>query len=187
MATTQSQATPEDVLFEDAPRPGIGPYRLAWIRLKRNKVALAFGFLFLLIVFACLMAPFYAKHIAHLGPDENRLLGTITKGGKQVNVVSFDGVPIGPTWHGRFFFGADAEGQDVAVRLLYGGRNSLEVGLVATLITVIFATMIGVVAGFYRGWVDGVLTRMLDLIWAYPAVLLGIALGTALALGGISI
>ena len=59
------------------------------------------------------------------------------------------------------------------MRLLYGGRNSLEIGVVATLITMILATIIGTLAGYFRGPVDGVLSRLLDLIWAYPAVLLG--------------
>ena len=78
------------------------------------------------------------------------------------------GIPIGPTWHGRFFLGADPNGRDVAVRLLYGGRNSLEIGVVATLITMVLATIVGIVAGYFRGVVDGVLARVLDLIWAYP-------------------
>ena len=59
------------------------------------------------------------------------------------------------------------------MRLLYGGRNSLEIGGVATLITMILATLIGVAAGYFRGWVDGVLGRVLDLLWAYPVVILG--------------
>ena len=67
--------------------------------------------------------------------------------GKLTDVVSVAGIPIGPTWHGRFFLGADSNGRDVAVRLLYGGRNSLEIGVVATLITMILATLIGVVRG----------------------------------------
>jgi peptide/nickel transport system permease protein len=96
-------------------------------------------------------------------------------------------VPIGPTWHGRFFLGADSNGRDVAVRLLYGGRNSLEVGAVATLITIILATILGTVAGFFRGWVDGIIARVLDVIWAYPVILLGVALGVALAVGGLNL
>jgi len=73
------------------------------------------------------------------------------------------------------------------VRLLYGGRNSLEIGFVATAITMILATLTGGVAGYFRGPVDSVLARVLDLIWAFPVVLLGIALGTSLALGGINL
>jgi peptide/nickel transport system permease protein len=165
------------------PAAGIGPYRLALRRLRRNKVALAFGALFLIIVIVCFCAPLYAKHIAHTGPNDNHITEQV--GGK--DVVSPTGLPVGPTWHGRFLLGADQNGRDLAVRLLYGGRNSLEVGFVATLITMVLATIVGLAAGFYRGLVDGVLARILDLIWAFPVVLLGIALGTALALGGISI
>lgn len=170
-----------------APSAGIGPYRLALRRLRRNKVALAFGALFVLIVVLCFCAPLYADHVAHTGPNDNHVTDTVTVGGEEKDVVSVSGLPIGPTWQGRFLLGADQNGRDLAVRLLYGGRNSLEVGFVATFITMILATIVGLAAGFYRGVVDGVLARILDLIWAYPVVLLGIALGTSLALGGISI
>jgi peptide/nickel transport system permease protein len=73
------------------------------------------------------------------------------------------------------------------VRLLYGGRNSLEIGGVATLITMILATLIGVAAGYFRGWVDGILARILDVLWAYPVVILGVALGVTLAVGGLNL
>jgi peptide/nickel transport system permease protein len=166
---------------------GAGPYRLALRRLRRNKAALAFGALFAVIVVLCLCAPLYADHIAHTGPNANHVTETVTVGGASKDVVSPTGQPIGPTWRGRFLLGADQNGRDIAVRLLYGGRNSLEVGALATLLTMVLATIVGIVAGFFRGAVDGVLARILDLIWAYPVVLLGIALGTSLALGGISI
>jgi peptide/nickel transport system permease protein len=87
----------------------------------------------------------------------------------------------------RFFLGADSVGRDVAVRLLYGGRNSLEIGGVATLITMVLATIIGVAAGYFRGWVDGILSRVLDVLWAYPVVILGVALGVTLAVGGLNL
>ncbi len=101
----------------------------------RNRVALAFGALFVAIVLACLLAPVYAKDVAHTGPDQNHITETVSVGGKQVDVVSPSGVPIGPTWKGRFLLGADSNGRDVAVRLLYGGRNSLEIAAIATAIT----------------------------------------------------
>jgi peptide/nickel transport system permease protein len=177
-----------DVARAGAPASaGTGPYRLALRRLRRNKVALAFGALFLVIVVLCLAAPWYADHVAHTGPNDNHVTEQIKVGGKVRDVVSPTGVPTGPTWQGRFLFGADSNGRDIAVRLLYGGRNSLLVGFVATLITMLFATIVGLVAGFYRGRVDGVLSRVLDVIWAYPVVLLGIALGTALAVGGVDL
>ena len=166
--------------------PGVGPWKLAWRRLRRNKTALFFGFVFILLVVLCLLAPVYSHDIAHTGPDtEAGLTATVKVGGKTKDVVSATGIPIGPTWHAKYFFGADENGRDTAVRLLYGGRNSLEIGAVATLITMVLAVFLGVLAGFYRGWWDAVITRAADVLWAYPAVLLGITLGTVFATGGI--
>lgn len=153
----------------------------------RNRVALAFGALFVAIVLACLLAPVYAKDIAHTGPNDNHITETLSVGGKQVDVVSPTGVPIGPTWKGRFLLGADSNGRDVAVRLLYGGRNSLEIAAIATSITLVLAIALGMLAGYMRGLTDGALSRLFDLVWAYPAVLLGVALGVALAVGGIDL
>ena len=166
---------------------GMGPYRLAARRLRRNKVALAFGLLFVLIVVLCALAPVYQSSIAHTGPNDNHVTDTIHIGGKAIDVVSPEGIPTGPTWHGRFFLGADQNGRDVAVRLLYGGRTSLEIGLLAMLITMVAAAILGTVAGYFRGLTDGVISRVLDVIWAFPPVLLGIALGTSLALGGVNL
>jgi peptide/nickel transport system permease protein len=167
--------------------PGIGPYKLAWRRLRRNRVALAFGALFLLIVVLCVLAPVYAQDIAHTGANDEHITQRVTVGGHKKDVVSVNGIPIGPTWHSRFLLGADGNGRDVAVRLLYGGRNSLEVGAIATLITMLLALILGTVAGYFRGIADGLISRVLDVIWAYPAVLLGVALGTALAVSGINL
>jgi peptide/nickel transport system permease protein len=166
---------------------GAGPFRLALRRLKRNYVALFFGAVFLLVVIVCLLAPVYAKHIAHTGPNDNHVSEQIKINGKLTNVVSLEDLPIGPTWHSKFFFGADQNGRDVAVRLLYGGRTSLEIGALATIITMIGATILGLLAGYFRGWTDTIISRVLDLIWAYPALLLGVALGVSLAVGGVSI
>jgi len=152
--------------------------------MRARRAPLAFGGLFGAVVVLCLLAPVYAHDIAHTGPDDNHITETIRVGGKTEEVVSPTGVPIGPTWHSRFFLGADANGRDVAVRLLYGGRNSLEIGLIATLITMILAVLIGTFAGYLGGVADGVLSRLLDVIWAFPPVLLGVALGVALAVGG---
>jgi peptide/nickel transport system permease protein len=181
-STGLPQAWPPEAGEETA---GVGPYVLAWRRLRRNRVALAFGGLFVLILVLCLLAPVYSHNIAHIGPNDNNIQGTVTVGGKVKDVVSSGGLPIGPTWHGRYLFGADRNGRDVAVRLLYGGRNSLYIGAVAALLTMFLATVLGIVAGYFRGVADGIIARTFDVIWSYPVVLLGIALGTALALGGL--
>jgi len=153
----------------------------------RNRVALAFGALFLTIAVLCLLAPVYAHDVAHTGPNDNHITDTVNVGGKPVDVVSPTGVPIGPTWKGRFLLGADSNGRDVAVRLLYGGRNSLEIAAIATLITMVLAIVLGTLAGYMRGLADGVLSRLFDLVWAFPAVLLGVALVVALAVGGLNL
>ena len=96
-------------------------------------------------------------------------------------------MPIGPQWRGEYFLGADANGRDVMVRLLYGARNSLLIGLAAALLTTILATIVGLVAGYFGRWVDAVARSALDVIWAFPVILLGVALGTALAVGGLKV
>jgi peptide/nickel transport system permease protein len=169
------------------PRPGLGPWRLLGRRLARSRAALACGGLFLVVVALCLLAPVYAHRVAHTGPDENHITATVQVGGQRREVVSPTGVPIGPTWGSRFLLGADPNGRDVAVRLLYGGRNSLEIGALATLITMLLAVLAGTLAGWFGGLTDGVLSRALDVIWAFPPVLLGVALGVALAVGGIDL
>jgi peptide/nickel transport system permease protein len=187
MAAELSIELPQRAGEAGRPPAGVGPYRAAARRLRRDRTALALGALFLAIVLLCLAAPLYARHVAHTGPNANHVTDTVRIGGKVEDVVAPDGIPIAPTWHARFLLGADQNGRDIAVRLLYGGRNSLEVGFIATAITMLLATLVGTVAGYFRGAVDGVLSRVLDLIWAYPVVLLGIALGTSLALGGLDV
>ena len=143
--------------------------------------------MFILLVASCIAAPLWANNVAHTTPDENHLSDTIQVDGETVNVVDFDGTPIGPTWRGEFFLGADSNGRDTMVRLLYGGRNSLFIGMIAALITTLMGIFVGLVSGYFRGWVDAVFSRLMDVIWAFPVILLGIALGTALALGGLKI
>jgi peptide/nickel transport system permease protein len=176
---------------------GRSPWYLAWRRLRRNYVAFAFLGLFVLIVVACILAPLYAHHVAHTGPNNTHVLDTITVHGQQVDVVSKGGVlggklvastPIGPQWFaagGKYVLGADQLGRDIAVRMLYGGRTSLIVGIVSSLFCVVAAMILALLAGFYGGWLDFVITRFFDLFYAFPVILLGIALGAALAINGI--
>ena len=89
-------------------------------------------------------------------------------------------------WHagGKFVLGADTLGRDVAVRLLYGGRNSLLIGIGSALICTFLAVILALLAGYYGGWSDWAITRVFDLICAFPVILLGIALGAALSING---
>ena len=172
---------------DDKPITGVAPSRLALRRLLRNRVALAFGALFLVVVAMCLAAPLWADHVAHTDAFKNHLTDRVSVGGELKDVVSVDGVPIGPTWGGKFFLGADEGGRDIAVRLLYGGRTSLMIGIGAALMTILLSITLGTLSGYIGGWTDTLITRMLDIIWSFPVLLLGVALGTALALGGLQI
>ena len=166
---------------------GRSPWYLAWVRFRRNRVALAFGVLFLVIVAVCLVAPLWADHVAHTGPNENHITDKIMVDGHEEYVVSPDGSPIGPGLHGRYLLGADQNGRDVMVRLLYGGRTSIFIGVAAAIVTTVLAVLVALLCGYYRGWTDSILSRIMDVVWAFPVLLLGIALGTTLALGGFKI
>lgn len=164
-----------------------GVWRMAWRAIRRSwagRISLA---VLVFVVASCLSAPLWANHVADSGPFTNHLADQITIDGKLTDVVSFDGIPIGPTFQGRFFLGADANGRDIMVRLLYGGRNSLQIALIATTLTLFLGVFLGTLAGFYRGWVDSVISRFMDILQATPIILLGVALGVATALGGLNL
>jgi peptide/nickel transport system permease protein len=164
-----------------------GPWRLTGRRLRRDKFALAAGVVFLLVVAACLAAPLWAEYIAETTPEQNHLTDTVVVDGEQHDVVDPLGKPIGPTWNDQFFLGADSNGRDIMVRLLYGGRNSLLIGIVAALGTILAGLAFGLLAGYHRGRVDAVIRWSMDVIWAFPVILLGVAFGTALALQGLEV
>jgi peptide/nickel transport system permease protein len=171
------------------------PWMLARRRLLRNRIAMAMLGVLVLIVALCLAAPLYADHVAHTDPFRSNLDGTTVVDGKTVQVMQQQtsglglGVtPIGPTWDlEHYFLGADNQGRDVAARLLYGGRNSLLIGVAAALLACLLGTIVGLVAGFFGGIVDGVLSRLLDVVWAFPVYLLAICLSTVLLTRGLAV
>jgi peptide/nickel transport system permease protein len=170
---------------------GRSPWYLAYRRLRRNRVALGFGGVFVLIVLFVLAAPLWANLVADTGPNTTHTLQKVEVDGGQREVVNREGKPVGPLWFdagGKFFLGADGRlGRDEMVRLMYGGRTSLLIGIIAALITTLLGTGLGLLAGYYRGWPDAVIARTMDVIWAIPVTLLAIALGLALAVGGLKI
>jgi peptide/nickel transport system permease protein len=172
----------------DAPS---GPWRIALRRLLRNRVALVFLGLFVLIVVFCLAAPLWADNVAHTGPNDTHTLEKVSVDGEKREVVSIEGKPIGPLWlsaGGKFFLGADGRlGRDEMVRLMYGGRTSLLIAFASGLITTVLATLLGLLSGYYRNWVDPVISRSMDVLWAFPVLLLAIALGLVLAVGGLNL
>jgi peptide/nickel transport system permease protein len=149
---------------------------------------------FLIIVLACFSAPFYAKW-AGTDPFASTLDAVIQIDGADVAVMeqSTEGLglgytPIGPTWRlGNYFLGADSQGRDVMARLLYGGLNSLLIAGAATIFTLIFGTLAGLIAGYFGGITDTVLSRLLDVLWAFPIYLLAISLSIVTIAQGIAI
>lgn len=151
--------------------------------LARDNTARFAWLCLLLIVLACLMAPFYAARIAHTDPFSANVAGSIMLDGQEVDLMQPNDnplhlglSPIGPTWHARYLLGADSQGRDIAARLLYGGRNSLLIASASATLCLVFATLIGVVAGFMGGGVDSVLSRLMDIMWAVPVYLFAICL-----------
>jgi peptide/nickel transport system permease protein len=155
--------------------------------LLRNHIALAALILFILIVAVSFAAPFYAHHIANTDPFASNITGTTVVGGKRVDVLQQGGgtlgigvVPIGPTWGSNFFIGADNQGRDVMARVLYGGRASLEIGIGSAALCCFIALILALIAGFFGRFADTILSRVMDLIWAFPVYLLAISLATVL-------
>ena len=182
---------------------GRSPWYLAWRRLRRNYVALGALGVFFLIVIMCALAPVYARYVAHMGPNDvpSDTSATINVGGKEKPIVGGGAIfnaktgkieirrvtILGPTWwhaHGRYVLGADNLGRDEAVRLLYGGLNSLKIGIGSALICTLVAVVLALLGGYHGGATDWFVSRSFDLIWAFPVLLLAIALGSALAING---
>lgn len=160
----------------------LGPWRSAVRRLRADRPGLVFVALFAGVALAFFAAPLWSTTIAHTGPVTNHISDTVEVGSDRVDVVALDGTPIGPSWRGRYLLGADVNGRDVAVRVLYAGRSSLLISVGAALVSVLLATVLGLVAGYVGGCVETVIVRGLDVVWSFPVLLFGIALGTVLAL-----
>src|SRR4030095_16058162 len=80
-------------------------------------------------------------------------------------------------------FGVDQLGRDVFARVLYGARVSLQVAIIATALSVALGVTVGLIAGYYRGWVDTALSRITDVVLAFPILLLALGLASACSLG----
>jgi len=155
---------------------------------------MAAGALFVAIVLLSFSAPLYADHIAHTDPFQSSLTATTVINGKKVDVLQQGGgalklgeTPIGPTWQRNYFLGADSQGRDVAARVLYGGRTSLTIGIGSAVICSLLAVIVGMVAGFYGGVTDSIISRGLDVVWAFPVYLLAISIATVLLTQGLTI
>jgi peptide/nickel transport system permease protein len=147
------------------------PLQLFWRRFRRDRVALAsLGFIVFLVVIA-LAAPLVVSILGLPGPDVQNL-----------NLTDSFGSPLGPSW--AHPFGVDQLGEDVMSRVIYGTRVSLEVGIIGTAISTFIGVVIGMFAAFYRGWVDMLLSRFMDIVLSIPILLLGLGLGAACGVRG---
>ncbi len=131
----------------------------ALARLMQRKLAV-FGLVLIALVvggaaFAPLIAPF--------DPNDQMFDG-----------LTLEGAPMPPG--GQFLLGTDLLGRDLFSRLLYGAQTSLIIGVVANGLALLIGTLVGITAGFFRGWIGGILMRFTDLMMAFPALLLAICL-----------
>lgn len=165
-ATPVSEEGPLDVGPEGAKRiQGRSPWRLAFERLRRDRAAIVCLVIIVLIVLMAIFAPLFAKITGHPVNHQYFDIG-----------LSIDGQPVSPG--GKFWLGADDVGRDVLVRVAYGARVSLIVGVVATLITVTFGTLVGLAAGYFGKIVDTLLARLMDLMLSIPFLLFAISLAS---------
>jgi peptide/nickel transport system permease protein len=160
-------ASPE--LFEPIPLTvaGKSPFELFWERLRKDKAALIGGsVVLLLVVIAIIGGPVAAKVTGH--PQNATYSDTMTD--------EF-GVPNGPT--SKFWFGADPAGRDLFVRTMYGARTSLIVGVAASGLAVLIGLTVGLLAGYFGGLIDTVLSRAADVMLAVPQLLIAIGIVAA--------
>jgi peptide/nickel transport system permease protein len=135
------------------------PPQGALARLMRRKMALVGLAIIALVVAGAVFAPW----IAPFDPNDQMFDG-----------LTLEGAPMPPD--GKFWMGTDLLGRDLFSRLLYGAQTSLIIGVVANGLALIIGTLVGITAGFFRGWIGGILMRFTDLMMAFPALLLAICL-----------
>ena len=146
------------------------PWQLFWRRLRDDKVALVALGIIVLLVLVAIFAPLVVKLFGAPGPNV-----------QDRNAVDAFGTPLGPS--SGHLFGVDALGRDVFARTVYGARVSLLVGIVGTGVAMLLGVAVGLLAGYYRGWVDTLLSRLVDVVLSFPVLLLGIGIASACSLG----
>jgi peptide/nickel transport system permease protein len=147
------------------------PTALFWRRFRQDRVAVASLVFIAVLAIVAIAAPLVVKLLGLPGPYIQNL-----------NLTNAFGEPLGPS--AAHPFGVDGLGEDIASRVIYGSRVSLEVGVIGTGIATVIGVIVGLLAGFYRGWVDTVLSRLTDLVLCFPTLLFGIGLASACALNG---
>src|ERR1700682_4634893 len=147
------------------------PLQLFWRRFRHDRVALVSARFIVFLVALALAASLVVDLLGLPGPNTQNL-----------NLTDSFGSPLGPTL--AHPFGVDPLGQDVMSRVIYGTRVSLEVGVLGTAVAAVIGVVVGLLAGFYRGWVDTLLSRFMDVVLSIPVLLLGLGIGAACAVRG---
>ncbi len=142
---------------------GRSPYRLAWERLRRDKIAMISVFVILFFIVFALAAPLVASITGHPVDQQYRETG-----------LTPNGIPVGP--REEFWLGTDRLGRDLLVQVAYGARTSLLVGIVTTLLALAVGITVGLVAGYFGGKVDALIARAMDVVLAFPFLITAIAL-----------
>jgi peptide/nickel transport system permease protein len=164
--STAAVRYPESPLDEPEPSgiQGRSPLRLVIARLRTDRVAIASIAVIMLIVLLAIAAPLIAGFTGHGPTDTNVDSGT-----------DANGQPLPPGSAG-YLLGTDNLGRDILVRIAYGARVSLLVGVLATAIATIVGVVVGLLAGYFGGWFDAVLGRLMDVVLSFPYVLFAIVL-----------
>jgi peptide/nickel transport system permease protein len=142
------------------------PMQLFWRRLRRDRVAMTALVFIVVLIGVAVFAPVIVSAVGAPDPKD-----------QSSEALDVFGTPTGPSSEHRF--GVDRLGRDVFSRTIYGSRVSLEVAFIATGLAVVIGVAIGLTAGYYRGWVDTVLSRLTDVVLAFPILLLGLGLAAA--------
>ena len=143
------------------------PWQLFWRRFKEDKVAMASLVFLVLIVLVAIFAPLVVKLAGAPNPDTP----------DQSSLDPVFATATGPS--AQHYFGVDQIGRDVFSRVIYGARISLVVAFSATLIATIFGVVMGLLAGYFRGWTDTLISRAVDVLLAIPYLMLAIGLASA--------
>jgi ABC-type dipeptide/oligopeptide/nickel transport system permease subunit len=146
---------------------GRSPWLLAWERLRHDRAAMISLGVIIVIILLAVFAPVIAAITGHGVYEQFR-------GPQPPLGLTPTGQPVAP--NSTFLLGTDDQGRDILVRIAYGARISLFVGVVATAVTVFGGLVIGLAAGFFGGWVDSILARFMDWLLAVPFLLFAISL-----------
>jgi ABC-type dipeptide/oligopeptide/nickel transport system permease subunit len=142
-------------------------FQLFWLRLREDKVALFGGIVILLLLAVAVIG----------GPIAAAVTGH-PNGAAYPSIMEDEfGNPLGP--NNDFWFGADFAGRDLFVRTMYGARTSLIIGILGTAIAVLVGLVFGLLAGYFQGWSDTLLSRIGDVMLSLPALLISVGIAAA--------